>query len=170
MRERERERDWGYDLHDVSRPFMNNTPPPPPPLPHYVAANAIQRTTWGSLPPFPANQSSALIAADTNTHWHATLHPRPHIHTHTHTCAYGHMWDLKGPHARVSHDRLYRRSFHPGWVRRWDVKNLDQEMMMDGGRDGWEDEHSMGGWMRMEKLDGWLAGGLSSEKKWMQKK
>lgn len=69
----------------TSFPLQPPPPPPPPPL-HYVAANAIQRTTWGSLPPFQANQSSTLNAADTNTQTHAMLHPRPYTRVRMYTC------------------------------------------------------------------------------------
>lgn len=45
-----------------------HTPPP-----HYVAANAKQSTTWGTLPPFPAYQSAALNAAGSDTHSHVCV-------------------------------------------------------------------------------------------------
>lgn len=80
----ERERDWVYRVCDVRAPFMNIIPPPPPPPVrlHYIAANAIQGTTWGSLPPFPSNQSSLLNSADPSDATRLSGHAHMHAHGH----------------------------------------------------------------------------------------
>lgn len=87
--------------------------PPLPRCPHYVAANAIQHTTWGSLPPFPANRGRALNAADTNTGVH-TPSASTHVYVWTHEASKGcvlefHMtiregWRIPSNWAMKSHD------------------------------------------------------------------
>lgn len=65
---------------DVRAPFI---PPPPPPVRlHYIAANAIRGTTWGSLPPFPANQSSLLNTADPSDATRLSGHAHVRAHGH----------------------------------------------------------------------------------------